>query len=196
MSNVIPLDVVNDNLSEVISHKVKRYVDDYVMNYNKCADAILSLAETCFKAKEELNKNEFKQFAKAVRLDGSDATLSKYIKIGKQSVRFRKIEDRLPSAWTVLYNLACLKGDEYTKVLPIISNDMTAKDIRIALGKPSNSIPLSVPDMTINLSQKGSARKRKIYFDLEELAVKYNFKIIISKEFESEVMNCDIKEVA
>ena len=196
MSNIIPVEVVNDNIYEVLTPKVQRYVSDYMLHYAACADAILSLAETCYEAKDKLTTPEFKQFSKEVRLDSSNATLSKYLKIGAASARFRKIENRLPSAWTVLYNLACLDKNDFDKVLPVISNDMTAKDIREALGKTNNSVPLFVPDMTINLSQKGSARKRLIYFEFESLAVKYNFTITLSKEFENEVLNSELKEVA
>jgi hypothetical protein len=197
MSNIVPVEIVNDNICEVITPKVQRYVDDYIMYYTKCADAILSLAETCYDAKKNLDKSEFKQFTKEVHLDSSNATLSKYLKIGKTSThRFRSIEDRLPSAWTVLYDLASLTNDEYKKVLPIISNDMTAKDIREVLGKTNNSVPLVVPDMTIDLSNKLTPRKREIYFELQQLAIKYKFTINLSKTFEDEVLHCDLKEVA
>lgn len=196
MSNIAPVEIVNDNICEILTPKVQHYVDTYVMYYTKCADLILSLAETCYDAKDKLDKNEFKQFTKEVHLDRSNATLSKYLKIGSASVRFRKIEDRLPSAWTVLYNLAMLDNDEFNTVLPLISNDMTARDIREALGTPNNSIPLDVPDMTISLSNKVTPLKRDIYFDLQKLAIKYNFHINLSKTFENEVINTNLKEVA
>ena len=196
MSNIIPLEVVNDNICEVLTPKVQRYVSDFMLHYAACADAILSLAETCFNAKKNLDKCEYKQFVKEVHLDSSDATLSKYLKIGAASARFRKIENRLPSAWTVLYDLSRLTNDEFIKVLPIISNDMTAKDIREALGKTNNSVPLVVPDMTIALSNKVTPRKREIYFELKELAIKYNFHINLSKTFENEIFTRNLKEVA
>lgn len=196
MSNIIPVEVVNDNICEVLTPKVQRYVSDYMLHYAACADAILCLAETCYEAKDKLTTPEFKQFTQEVRLDSSNATLSKYLKIGAASARFRKIEDRLPSAWTVLYDLARLTNDEFIKVLPIISNDMTAKDIRKELGKVNNSVPLVVPDMTVNLSNKPTPRKREIYFELQQLAIKYKFTINLSKTFEDEVLHCDLKEVA
>lgn len=195
MSNIIPVEVVNDNICEVLTPKVQRYVSDYMLHYAACANAILSLAETCNDAKKNLDKSEFKQFVKEVHLDSSNATLSKYLKIGAASARFRKIENRLPSAWTVLYDLSRLTNDEFVKVCPIISNDMTAKDIREVLGKTNNSVPLVVPDMTIYLSNKLTPHKRKIYFELQELAIKYNFHINLSKTFEDEILRCDLKEV-
>ena len=196
MSNIIPVEIVNDNACEILTPKVQRYVAAYVMYYSKCADLILSLAETCHDAKDKLTKSEFKQFVKEVNLDRSNATLSKYLKIGSVSARFRKIEDRLPSAWTTIYNLSCLTNDEFNKVLPFICNDMTAKDIREALGTPNKSIPLAVPDMTINLSNKLTPHKREIYFELEALAIKHKFSIKLSNTFEDEILHCDLKEVA
>jgi hypothetical protein len=195
MINIVPITSVTD--IEIITPNVQRYVDDYVIYYTKCADAILGLAETCFNAKENLNKTDFKIFVSQVRLDSSNATLSKYLKIGSQSLRFRKIEDRLPSTWTVLYSLACLDNHDFINVLPTIHKDMTAKDLREALGRPNNSIPLVVPDITIKFTDKGTSTKRTIYFDLQELAIKYNFTLTLSNEFESEVLNIiDLKEVA
>lgn len=196
MSNIIPIEVVNDNICEIITPKVQRYVSDYMLHYAACANAVLSLAETCSNAKTNLDKTEFKQFVKEVNLDRSNATLSKYLKIGAACVRLRKIEDRLPSAWTVLYDLACLDVNDFTKVLPIISNDMTAKDIREILGKTNNSVPLVVPDMTIDLSNKLTPRKREIYFELQAIAIKYKFSIKLSNTFENEILHCDLKEVA
>lgn len=195
MTNIMPIKTVTD--IEIITPNVQRYVDDYVIYYNKCADAILGLAETCFNAKENLNKTDFKIFVSQVRLDSSNATLSKYLKIGSQSLRFRKIEDRLPSTWTVLYSLACLDNHDFINVLPKIHKDMTAKDLREALGRPNNYIPLVVPDITIKFTNKGTSTKRAIYFDLEQLAIKYNFKVVTSHEFESEILsNLDLKKVA
>lgn len=196
MSNIVPAEIVNDNACEVITPKVQRYVSDYMLHYATCADALLSLAETCYEAKDKLTTPEFIQFTKEVRLDSSNATLSKYLKIGAASARFRKIENRLPSAWTVLYDLARLNDDEFIKVLPIISNDMTAKDIRQELGKANNIVPLVVQDMTIDLSNKVTPRKCEIYFELQALATKYNFSIKLSKTFENELLNCEQKEVA
>lgn len=196
MSNINPSEVVNDNICEVLTPIVQRYVSDYMLHYSTCADAILCLAETCHEAKEKLTKPEFKQFVKEVRLDSSKATLSKYLKIGSASARFRKIEDRLPSTWTVLYNLACLDLNDFNKVMPIISSDMTAKNIREVLGTTNNSISLVVPDMTIDLSNKVTPRKREIYYELQALAIKYKFSIKLSKTFQDEILSCNLKEVA
>ena len=196
MSNIVPVEIINDNTCEILTPKVQLYVDAYAMYYAKCADLILSLAETCYDAKKNLDKSEFKLFIKEVKLDSSNATLSKYLKIGSVSARFRKIEDRLPSAWTTIYNLSCLSNDEFNKVLPFIYNDMTAKDIREILGKTNNSVPLVVPDMTIDLSNKVTPRKREIYFELQALAIKYKFSIKLSNTFEDEILHCDLKEVA
>jgi hypothetical protein len=112
------------------------------------------------------------------------------------SARFRKIEDRLPSTWTLLYKIACLDHNEFLRILPQINANMTEKDFRTVLGKPNNSIPLNVPDMTINLPTKCAARKREIYFELDKIAIKYKFKITMSKEFENDILNCNLKEVA
>lgn len=196
MPNIVPSEVVNDNICEVLTPKVQRYVSDYMMHYAACADAILCLAETCYEAKVKLTTPEFKQFTKEVRLDSSNSTLSKYLKIGSASVRLRKVEDRLPSTWTVLYNLACLDLNDFNKVMPIISSDMTAKNIREVLGTTNNSISLVVPDMTIDLSNKVTPRKREIYFELQALAIKYKFSIKLSKTFQDEILDCDLKEVA
>jgi hypothetical protein len=73
---------------------------------------------------------------------------------------------------------------------------MTAKDIREVLGKTNNSIPLIVPDMTIDLSNKLTPRKREIYFELQAIAIKYKFSIKLSNTFEDEILHSDLKEVA
>jgi len=53
-----------------------------------------------------------------------------------------------------------------------------------------------VPDMTIDLTKKCSAQKRTIYFELQEIAVKFHFNINLSKEFENEVLNINLQKVA
>jgi hypothetical protein len=53
-----------------------------------------------------------------------------------------------------------------------------------------------VPDMTIDLSNKLTPRKREIYFELQAIAIKYKFSIKLSNTFEDEILHSDLKEVA
>lgn len=196
MSNIVPIQIESIVECEIITPNIQRYIEQYKICLKKTADAILSIAETCHDAKLNLSKADFKVFVKEVGLDSSDATLSKYLKIGAMSNRFRKYEDCLPSTWTLLYKLACLDHNVFLNILPKIHSNMTEKDLRIALGKPNNSISLQTPNMTIDLTKKCSTQKRKIYFELQEIAVKFHFSIKLSKEFENEVLNINLQKVA
>jgi hypothetical protein len=196
MSELIPFNPAEQKIPNIVIPKVQRYVNDFVMHYDKCTDAILALAETCFEAKQNLTQAEFKIFLREINLERKNATVSKYLKIGSVSTRFRKIAAHLPSTWTVLYKLACLDNATFNSIAPIISKDTTAKDIYRALGTQNMRMPLTVPDMTINLNNKGACRKREIYLELKELSIKLNFNIKLSKTFENEIFNTNLKEAA
>lgn len=187
MSNTMVIEKKKITYCEIIPPKVQRHIDNYIKYHDKCSDAILSLGKTCYDAKKELNTDEFNQFIREVNLDKSVSTVSKFIKIGSSTTRLYRVKDRLPSTWTVVYDLSCLNDDEFIKVLPIISSTMTAKEIRDALNKTKSSSTPAIPEISINLSQKSTDKKRVILKEIEEIARELNFKVNLSKNFEVEL---------
>jgi hypothetical protein len=73
MSNIVPIQSESFIEGEIIAPNVQRYIEQYIVCLKKTADAILSIAETCHDAKNNLNKTDFKIFVKEVGLDSSDA---------------------------------------------------------------------------------------------------------------------------
>jgi hypothetical protein len=96
----------------------------------KSAECVLKLAGIVAKA-SELPEQELRAFCDEVGLEREGSTYRKLRAIGERIDRFEPHAERVPYAWTTLYELAKLSDEEFERVLRSnrLSRTMTAKDL-------------------------------------------------------------------
>ena len=102
----------------------KSIADEYVRRYQQSTknaiEGILNMGEavyeiyTKFKSKE-LSEGDLEYFCKSVNLDSKGSTFRKYKSIGRNAEKFRLYMDKLPSSFSVLYEMATLDADDFEK---------------------------------------------------------------------------------
>lgn len=103
----------------------------------KSAECILELAGIVAKA-SELPEQELRAFCDEVGLEREGSTYRKLRAIGERIDRFEPHAERVPYAWTTLYELAKLSDEEFERVVRSnrLSRTMTAKDLASIVPKP------------------------------------------------------------
>ena len=126
----------------------KNIADEYVRRYQQSTknaiEGILSMGEavyeiyTKFKSKE-LSDGDLEYFCKSVNLDSKGSTFRKYNAIGINADKFRLYMDKLPSSFSVLYEMATLDADDFERfvVKTTFSKGMTLEMMKKLMNKSS-----------------------------------------------------------
>jgi len=94
------------------------YVKRYQESTKNALEHILNMGEAVSEIYEKYKKGELKEFdvdyfCEKVNLDRKSSTFRKYKAIGQNANRFREYLHKLPSTFSVLYEMATLDGDEF-----------------------------------------------------------------------------------
>jgi hypothetical protein len=120
--------------------------DEYVRRYQQSTksaiESILNMGEavygiyTKFKSKE-FSDRDLEYFCKSVNLDSKGSTFRKYNAIGRNADKFRLYMDKLPSSFSVLYEMATLDADDFERfvVRNTFSKGVTLEHLRKIMGK-------------------------------------------------------------
>lgn len=137
--------------------KDKTQTDQFIEKYQKSTknaiEQILCMGESVNaihkKYKQgELNQYDLNYFCMRVGISQKSSTFRKYDAIGKNANKFRQHMNKLPSAFSVLYEIATLDADTFERVI-IKSNNingLTLKQVRQLANKnpvPSKNSPFS-----------------------------------------------------
>lgn len=137
--------------------KDKTQTDQLIENYQKSTksamEQILCMGESVNAIHEkckqgELNQYDLNYFCLSVGINQKSSTFRKYDAIGKNADKFRQHMDKLPSAFSVLYEIATLDADTFERII-INSNNingLTLKQVRQLANKnpvPSKNSPFS-----------------------------------------------------
>jgi hypothetical protein len=126
----------------------KRMADEYVRRYQQSTknaiEGILNMGEavyeiyTKFKSKE-LSDGDLEYFCTSVNLDSKGSTFRKYKSIGRNADKFRLYMDKLPSSFSVLYEMATLDADDFERfvVKTTFSKGMTLEMMKRMMNKNS-----------------------------------------------------------
>ena len=111
-------------MGTVMASTNKSIADEYVRRYQQSTknaiEGILNMGEavyeiyTKFKSKE-LSDSDLEYFCRSVNLDSKGSTFRKYKAIGRNAEKFRLYMDKLPSSFSVLYEMATLDPDDFEK---------------------------------------------------------------------------------
>lgn len=113
----------------VQSQKVSSLVNEYSLCVTKTAASILELASIVHRANTELSKQEYALFLREIKADKSKVSfLIKLNCIAKKASRFVAIQEKLPAAYTTLYDLSKLTNEEFERAQSedLITPNLTA----------------------------------------------------------------------
>ncbi len=180
--------IFQNERTTVITPQVITYVKRYQMFARKTAESIVGLATTLLEAEQELNGVDFALFCDEVGIKKGDTTYSKIRKIGTAAARFKPYLDKLPSAYTTLYELAKLEASKFEEIASDLNPFSTAKEISEALGlKKEIQKEKQVIDLTIAFGTMGSAAKKEVYDAIIELKKNFKFSVIEKQSFIEEM---------
>jgi hypothetical protein len=111
------------------------YLERYKQFAKAGANGVMDLCRTLVLAEEELSPKNFRRFCEELKLSPETSTYRKFRKIGEEADRLKCAEDRLPSSWTTLHQLAMLKPEVFDRLLTSgqLHPAMTAQELTVAI---------------------------------------------------------------
>ena len=131
--------------------KDKTLTDEFIAKYQKSTkgaiEQILNMGESVLEVYElskdgNLNEYDLNYFCMNVGINQKSSTFRKYKAIGENADKFRECMDKLPSAFSVLYELATLEAHLFEKIVinGEYGKNLTLKQVR-QLANKSNTVP-------------------------------------------------------
>ena len=131
--------------------KDKLLTDEFIAKYQEstknaieqilCMGIAVKEINEKYKA-EELNAYDLNYFCMSVGINQKSSTFRKYKAIGENADKFRQYMDKMPSAFSVLYEIATLDAETFERIF--IDNDfgknLTLKQVR-QLANKGNTVP-------------------------------------------------------
>lgn len=126
----------------------KSIADEYVRRYQQSTknaiEGILNMGEavyeiyTKFKS-GEIPGDDLEYFCTSVNLDSKGSTFRKYKSIGRNADKFRLYMNKLPSSFSVLYEMATLDADDFERyvVRTSFSKEITLQHLKKMMNKSS-----------------------------------------------------------
>jgi hypothetical protein len=148
------------------SERVLEYAGKIREHGRNAVDAVLAIAQLCAAANESLSALEKEELLKELALSAS--SFSKFVKIADDSrLKGTEIQQKLPLGWTVLYELALLKSDDFddANAEGIIHPEMTRATLKKWLGSRQALAATSTvrgPETAVATSVLGASEKNPI----------------------------------
>jgi hypothetical protein len=132
--------------------KDKILTDEFIAKYQNSTkgaiEQILNMGESVLEVYElskdgYLNEYDLNYFCMNVGINQKSSTFRKYKAIGDNAGKFRECMDKLPSAFSVLYELATLEADLFEKIVinGEFGKNLTLKQVRQLANKGNASVP-------------------------------------------------------
>lgn len=134
------------NLEKKLSNSilVKELISKYQEDTKNAVQNILNMCKTVrlFHEKlktKELTEADLNYFCATVALDKNSSTYRKYLCIADKSDLFEQYLDRVPAAYTILYEITTLDSDQFELLIKSnqLNNLITLKDVKQITGKKS-----------------------------------------------------------
>ena len=123
---------------EIAEEFVKRYRD----HTQNALENVLCMGEAVFEIyrktkSEELDKSDLEYFCQTVHLDPKSSTFRKYKAIGENASRFRQVLDKLPSSFSVLYEMTTLDAEDFERfvIQSSLTKEMTLENFKKLINK-------------------------------------------------------------
>lgn len=162
-------------------------IETYLLKTKSAVENILTMCETVKDVAEkfknqEIDSNDVQYFCIAVGLESFDSSLfRKYRCIADHAESFRKYLDRLPSAYTTLYEITTLDSEKFEQLMTDVqlNGRITIKDVRRLKDKSLNTskkvsnkssdIELSISFDPQKISSKSLQMLREIFVELQKI---------------------------
>jgi hypothetical protein len=137
----------NQKRQQIVKYcKNKLVTDEFIEKYQDATKGAIEqivnmgLAVKEVKEKEQagiLNNYDIKYFCQSVGLSEKSSTFRKYKCIGEKADLFKEYMNKMPSAFSTLYEIATLDGDVFEKLIKsgLLTNDLTLKQVKILTNK-------------------------------------------------------------
>lgn len=156
----------------------KTIADDYVRRYQSSTrnalENILCMGEAVYEIyqkvkSKKLDKTDLEYFCQSVHLDPKSSTFRKYKTIGENASRFRKVIEKVPPTFSVMYELATLDGDdfEFFTKNTTLSKNTTLEEFKQMVRKAhsKSSFAISMPSKKIIQVANQQVQKRMNHFE-------------------------------
>lgn len=135
----------NKDDREVFAHENDLLLRDLTTQYKaaakKSSEAAIAKAETIVAADTRLKSDLLTKFYTDIGLAQNGPTARKFRVIAKAAPRLSLYLDKLPNAWTSLYEVAALKPDEFKRLMAsgAVRPDASWAELKEALGRRAKS---------------------------------------------------------
>ena len=121
-----------------------------------------------------LNQYDLNYFCMNVGINQKSSTFRKYNAIGENADKFRECIEKLPSAFSVLYEIATLGADLFEKIVinGQYGKNLTLKQVRQLASKSDDSVP-SKNKSTLNVPSYASPRAiAKVIKEINKITIR------------------------
>jgi hypothetical protein len=133
--------------------QTEKFIKNYQNSTKSAIEQILLMGESVNTINEKckqgvLNQYDLNYFCMSVGISQKSSTFRKYDAIGKNAEKFRQYMNKLPSAFSVLYEIATLDAETFERIIINSTNinGLTLKQVRQLANKtsvPSKNSPFS-----------------------------------------------------
>jgi len=149
----------------------QEFIEKYQMSTKGAIEQILNMGETVLGVYElykdgNLNQYDLNYFCMSIGVEQKSSTFRKYKAIGENADKFRQCMDKMPSTFSVLYELATLEADLFEKIVinGEYGKDLTLKQVRQLANKshivPSKNRPINHLPAYVHPSQVAKVLKK------------------------------------
>ena len=183
MTRKIPTTASDEAAVAESSASVEHFVLRFNAAWKRSAEAILDVATTLVEAHDELGEKRLDQFYLEIRMERGGSTSKKLRKIGEERARFVGVEDRLPTSWTNIYELALLEAGRFNELVEegILHPEATLKDIQ-GLATSAGDAPEPLCKVTIDINKVGLGRRKDFVGRLRTLLTEFELELSSTQE--------------
>lgn len=166
---------------------INRYVSEYTLSLKKTATAILTLADCVYRAKQELNADDYDEFCMRANVVKNSSYLKKLHCIAQKAARLNAVAANLPPNYTSLYALTQVKDDKYAEMLreKVINPSMTAAEINAYLDKHK---VIEAPIITLTFKKDTDANMLARALDaVERICKQHGIRCTLSTELKTKL---------
>ncbi len=168
------------------------YLIDSYQSSTKCAvENILNMSIAVNeidkkRRSKELNEFDVAYFCATVNLDSKSSTFRKFSKIGAHANNFKKYIDRLPSAYTVLYQITTLDSDRFLELIESdkISPSLSLESLKKIISPQISNINVDNANFKVvfNTKEISDETKKLLRETISSLVNRDDLEILVSEK--------------
>lgn len=161
---------------------VNQLIQKYLADARSSVEHTLNMSETVLKMHEQTKNGVLKEidldfFCLSVGLDKNGSTFRKFRCIGEYANKFRQVIERLPSAYTTLYEITTLDPEKFEWMLThdLVKPNLTLKEVKNLTNKTVKTSPSKTSDSVIVTFELNSFDKKTCEVVHQMIEIAKNF---------------------